>query len=239
MSPFLQRKTPDSTRSPQQWFRPASNQPVPYLAKSPHPNHALGFSSIKQLARSSRIPLTTTTRSTGTDPQPIHRLRGQSSLYGTLRDQCTPPESSKSLGNNPHHTYDDRHHSHNSSSDSVTPDQRGLTVESSSPMAPSPAGRNPFYELAATSPRQSKSMGQWQSTIARKPLSVKAKQSLAIIRGDSHQQQQQQEDEINHPSPQPTSGVHSKAKSSLVCTLPQIYSKAWDITLLYVHVMGC
>ena len=155
---------------------------MPYLAKSPHPNRALGFSSIKQLARSSRIPLTTT-RSTGTDPQPIHRLRRQSSLYGTLRDQCTPPESSKSLGNNPHHTYDDRHHSHNSSSDSVTPDQSGLTVGSSSPITPSLAGRNPFYELAATSPLQSKSMGQWQSTIARKPLSVKAKQSLAIIWG--------------------------------------------------------
>ena len=236
MSPFLQRKTPDSTRSPQQWFRPAPNQSVPYLAKSPHPNRALGFSSIKQLARSSRIP-PTNTRPTGTDPQPIHRLRSQSSLYGTLRDQCTPPESSKSLGNNPHHTYDDRHHSHNSSSDSVTPDQSDLTVGPSSPIAPSPAGRNPFYKLAATSSLQSKSMGQWQSTIARKPLSVKAKQSLAIIRGDSHQQRQ--EDEVNNPSPQPTSGVQPKAKSSLVCILPQIYSKAWDITLLYVHVVGC
>lgn len=56
MSPFMQRKTPDSTRSPQQWFRPASNQSVPHLTKSPHPNRALGFSSIKQLARSSHIP---------------------------------------------------------------------------------------------------------------------------------------------------------------------------------------
>ncbi|KAL2052251.1 hypothetical protein ABVK25_007410 [Lepraria finkii] len=53
-------------------------------------------------------------------------------------------------------------------------------------------------------------MGQWQSTIARKPLSGKAKQSLAIIPGDSCQQRQ--EDEVNNPSPQPTSGVLTPSK---------------------------
>lgn len=222
MSPFLQRKTPDSTRSPQQWFRPASNQSVPTLAKSQHPNRALGFSSIKQLARSSRIPIST--HAAGTESPPIHQLRSQSSLYGTLRDQCTPPGSSKSSRNNPTHTRNHGHHSHNSSNVSITPDQSGLTNASSDPTTPSPAARKPFYELDATSPPQLKGMGQWQSTVVRKPLSIKAKQSLATIRPDSRPQQQ--EDAIVKPSPLPTFGVNTHANASLVSTLPNSLDRA-------------
>ena len=233
MSPFLQRKQrsqqpspSDSTsrpRTPQQWLRPAFNQSLPNLTKSSHPHRRLGFSSIKQLARSSR--------QTPNQPQ-AQRLRSTSSLYGTLRDQCTPPEP------DPHTKSSETdelelHHSHNSSAESFTPDHTGLSVDSSNPTTPSPGKLRVFSQLNIAPPSIVKSMGQKASSLTRKPLSLKAKQSLATFRGEQDREPSSSKSELTPQAPSATKPVPEK--SSLKVQVPRRRSSLTAIHLDSSH----
>ena len=233
MSPFLQRKqrsrqptSPDSTsppRTPQQWLRPAFNQSLPNLTKSSHSHRRLGFSSIKQLARSSRP--------TPNQPHP-QRLRSTSSLYGTLRDQCTPPESE------PHTKFPETaelelHHSHNSSAESITPDHTGLSIDSSHPTTPSPGKPRAVSQLNIASPLQANNMGQKASSLTRKPLSLKAKQSLATFRGEQDREPSSSKPELTPQAPSATKPVPEK--SSLKVQVPRRRSSLTAIHLDSSH----
>ena len=233
MSPFLQRKqrsrqptSPDSTsppRTPQQWLRPAFDQSLPKLTKSSHPHHRLGFSSIKQLARSSRQ----------TPNQPhAQRLRSTSSLYGTLRDQCIPPEPE------PHTKFPETaelelRHSHNSSAESSTPDHTGLSIDSSHPTTPSPGKPRAFSQLNIASPSQANNMGQKASSLTRKPLSLKAKQSLATFRGEQDREPSSSKPEVSPQAPSAIKPVSEK--SSLKVQVPRRRSSLTAIHLDSSH----
>lgn len=233
MSPFLQRKqrsrqkpSPDATsppRTPQQWLRPAFNQSLPNLTKSSHPHRRLGFSSIKQLARSSRQ----------TPDQPhAQRLRSTSSLYGTLRDQCTPPESEPHI-KSPETAELELHHSHNSSAESITPDHTGLSIDSSHPTTPSPGKPRAFSQLNIASPSQASNMGQKASSLTRKPLSLKAKQSLATFRGEQDREPSSSKPEVTPQAPSATKPVPEK--SSLKVQVPRRRSSLTAIHLDSSH----
>ena len=233
MSPFLQRKqrsrqptSPDSTsppHTPQQWLRPALNQSLPDLARPSHPHRTLGFSSIKQLARSSR--------QTQNLPQ-AQRLRSSSSLYGTLRDQCTPP-APETYTKGPESTELELHHSHNSSADSFTPDYTGLSIDSSHPTTPSPGKPRAFSQLDVASPSQVNRMGQVASSVARKPLSLKAKQSLATFRGEKEREPSSPNPEVTHQVPSTTKPLPEK--SSLQVQVPRRRSSLTAIHLDSSH----
>ena len=225
MSPFLQRKQRSRSppHTPQQWLRPAFNQSLPNLAKSSHPHRTLGFSSIKQLARSSR--------QTPNQPQ-AQRLRSSSSLYGTLRDQCTPPAPQPHT-KGPESTELELHHSHNSSTESITPDHTGLSIDSSHPTTPSPGKPRAFSQLNIASPSQAKSMGQKASSLTRKPLSIKAKQSLATFRGEKEREPSSPKPEVTPQCPSATKPLPEK--SSLKVQVPRRRSSLTAIHLDSSH----
>ena len=233
MSPFLQRKqrsqqptSPDSTsrsRTPQQWLRPAFNQSLPNLTRSSHSHRRFGFSSIKQLARSSR--------QTPNHPQ-AQRLRSTSSLYGTLRDQCTPPEPEPHT-KIPETAELDLHHSHNSSAESITPEHTGLSLDSSHPTTPSPGKPRAFSQLNIASPTLVRSMGQKASLLTRKPLSLKAKQSLATFRGEQDREPSSSKPEVTPQAPSATKPVPEK--SSLKVQVPRRRSSLTAIHLDSSH----
>ena len=239
MSPFLQRKhrsgqptsptsptSPDSTsppHTPQQWLRPAFNQSLPNLARSSHPHRTLGFSSIKQLARSSRKTQNQTQ---------AQRLRSSSSLYGTLRDQCTPPAPETQI-KGPESTQLELHHSHNSSAESITRDYTGLSIDSSHPTTPSPGKPRAFCQLNIASPSQAKSMGQIASSLTRKPLSIKAKQSLATFRGEKEREPSSPNPEVTPQGPSATK--QQPEKSSLQVQVPRRRSSLTAIHLDSSH----
>ena len=233
MSPFLQRKqrsrqptSSDSTsppRTPQQWLRPAFNQSLPNLTRPSHPHRRLGFSSIKQLARSSR--------QTPNQPQ-AQRLRSTSSLYGTLRDQCTPPEP-ETHTKSPETAELEIHHSRNSSAESITPDHTGLSIDSSHPTTPSPGKPRAFSQLNVASPSQANNMGQKVSSLTRKPLSLKAKQSLATFRGEQEREPSSSKPEVTPQAPSATKPVPEK--SSLKVQVPRRRSSLTAIHLDSSH----
>ena len=233
MSPFLQRRkrsrqptSPDSTsppHTPQQWLRPAFNQSLPNLARSSHPHRTLGFSSIKQLARSSRQK----------PNQPkAQRLRSSSSLYGTLRDQCTPPET-ETHTKAPESSEIELHHSHNSSAESITPDHTGLSIDSSHPTTPSPGKHRAFCQLDIASPSHARTMGQKASSLTRKPLSIKAKQSLATFRGEREREPPSPKPEVTPQGPSATKPLPEK--SSLKVQVPRRRSSLTAIHLDSSH----
>ena len=234
MSSFLQRKqksrqptTPEPTsptHTPQQWLSPAFNQSVPNFAKLPHPHRSLGFSSIRQLARSSRQ---------GPSRPEGHRLRSSSSLYGTLRDQCTPPILESIAKASPNSSELELHIRHDSSADSFTPDQSGVSAGSSDLTTPSPGKSHALLQLNTSSPPQPDDMGQKTSTLTRKPLSLKAKQSLATVRGDQERERSSPEPDL---SPQPPSATKPPpAKSSLKVQVPRRRSSLTAIHLDSSH----
>jgi len=171
--------TNSSVRSPHPGFRASANK-SPNFARSQRPNRAFGISSIRDLARSSRQALSTKTANI-TQPLPIHRLRSSSSLYGTLRDQCTPPapDAKPSAPAVP-----GRYPSQSSSTNSFTPDQSGVSNDSSHPTTPSPAKHRAFDQLETSPLAQLRSMGQ-NPSVLKKAVSLEGKQSLATIKGET------------------------------------------------------
>ena len=182
--PSVQDHANSATHTPQQWLRQSSNRSVPNLARQQHHHHrALGFSSIRDLARSSRRPLAL--QSTNATQPPDHTLRASNSLYGTLRDQCSPPPSPALDLSAPSAVVLRR--SHSSSANSLTLDQSGLSVDSSHPTTPSPAKHLTFYELESSDILPSKDMGNKASTIVKKPLSIAGKRSGVNLNEEQEQ----------------------------------------------------
>ena len=182
MSPLLQKRRPSqspdlptssnqrtSNQSPQSWFRPANNRSLSNLARTQHPHRALGFSSIRELARSSSrqtlrtLPATThqLPYSHGCSPPKDGRLRQQ------LLTQDTPRVPSDLH----------LHESRGSSVDSLPADKSGISNDSTYATTPSPARPRAFQLLESNSPVQRTSMGNKASTVLRKPIPLEGKQT--------------------------------------------------------------
>lgn len=201
MSPLLQKRRPPQTpdpptssdqltpnRSPQSWFRPANNRSLSNLARTQHPHRVLGFSSIRELARSSSRQ-TLRTLPTTTYQQPYS--------HG-----CSPPKDGELRHPNAAKTPEsslpsdfDLQQSRGSSVESLPIDQSGLSNDSTYATTPSPAKHRAFQLLETSSPMQRKSMGNKASTVIRSPIPLDGKPSSATITADpgndlgpSHQQ---------------------------------------------------
>ena len=175
-----------ATHTHQQWLHWSVNQSVPELVKRQHSNRSLGFSSIRDLARTSRRPLATLP--TNSSQSPDHTLKPSTSLYGTLRDQCTPPPppspSPLPVTELPGVSQPVLRRSHSFGAESLTPDQGGISTNSNHRTAPSPARHPAFSELPSSNAGKTGSMGNKASAIVRKPLTIKAKRSLARFDDD-------------------------------------------------------
>ncbi|KAL6715599.1 hypothetical protein ACLMJK_006560 [Lecanora helva] len=181
-----------ATHTPQQWFRPSLTRSVPNLARSHQQNKSHGFSSIKDFARTSRRPLAALP--TNISQPPNHTVRASNSLYGTLRDQCSPPPPT--APELPFSSAIVLRRSQSSSADSVTPDQSGISTESSHPTTPSPAKHSAFVELSSGADVPSCTMGNKQSSLAKKSRSIKEKPNATGLDG-------QQEDSSEAPTKEP------------------------------------
>ena len=201
MSPLLQKPRPPQSpdlsnssnqptpsRSPQSWFRPANNRSLSSLTKSQHPHRALGFSSIRGLARSSSrqtlrtLPTTTYPKpySHGCSPPKDGGLRNPNAAKDL--ESSLPPDSGLQQ-------------SRNSSLESLPIDKSGISSDSTYATTPSPAKPRAFQLLESSSPLQRKSMGNKASTVRRKSIPPEGKQSSAAATtdpknptGPSHQQ---------------------------------------------------
>jgi len=161
--------------APQQWLqRQSFSRSTPNLITQ-RSNRSFGISSIRDLARNSRRPLATL--STDISQAPTHTLRPSNSLYGTLRDQCTPPPPPVQELAAPSGPVSVR--STGSSVNSLTPDQSGISNISSHPTTVSPAKHRTVLEDSPSFLLES--MGNKASIIARKPLSIRAKKSQRTL----------------------------------------------------------
>ena len=186
MSPLLQKRRPPQlpdpptssgqrtrNRSPQSWFRPANNRSLSNLARTQHPHRALGFSSIRELARSSSRQ-TLRTLPTYTYQQPYS--------YG-----CSPPKNQESrqqpVAQDTSYVPPDLefHESRDSSIESLPIDKSGISNDSTYATTPSPAKHRVFQLLESSSPVQRSSMGNKASTVVRKPFPHHGKQNSASI----------------------------------------------------------
>lgn len=162
------------------------NKSVPNLAKPQHSKRMLGFSSIKELARASRRPLTPLPVNVAQTPN--HTLKSSNSLYGTLRDQCTPP--APIIAAPPQPVESDLHHQQSSSIESFTPDDSGFSNDSSHPTTLS-IGNHPASDpLKSSSSSRALSMGNQSSSIIKNPLSIKKRFSRAKLHDEEEQKGQ-------------------------------------------------
>lgn len=234
MSPLLQKRRPSQSpdpptssnqrtpnRSPQSWFRPANNRSLSNLARTQHPHRALGFSSIRELARSSSrqtlrtLPATTHQQpySHGCSPPKDGRLRQQLVAQDTSR---VPPDL-------------DLHESRGSSVDSLPIDKSGISNDSTYATTPSPARHRAFQLLESNSPVERNSMGNKASTVLRKPVPVEGKQSPASSTTDP--------EKALGPSPQQISTGSQLSKtfsargSSIIVNVPRRRS---SLTVLHL-----
>ena len=191
MSPLLQKRRPPPTpdtptssdqptpnRSPQSWFRPANNPSLSNLARTQHPHRTLGFSSIRELARSSSRQ-TLRTLPTIENQQPY--------LHG-----CSPPKDEKprhlKAANDPESSLpsdSDLQQSRDSSVESLPIDHSGFSNDSTYATTPSPAKHRAFQLLETSSPVQLKSMGNKASTVLRSSIPLDGKPSSETITTDS------------------------------------------------------
>lgn len=192
MSPLLQKRRPPQppdpptssdqripNRSPQSWFRPANNpsRSPSNLARTQHPHRALGFSSIRELARSSSRQ-TLHTLPTATYQQPYSHgcsppKDGEVRHPIAAKDPGFPLPSGSGLQD-----------SRGSSVESLPIDKSGISNDSTYATTPSPAKHPAFRLLESGSPVQRKSMGNKASTVLRKPIPPEGKQSSATITTD-------------------------------------------------------
>lgn len=201
MSPLLQKRRPPQppdaptssdqrtlNRSPQSWFRPANNRSLSNLARTQHPHRVLGFSSIRELARSSSRQ-TLRTLPTITHQQPYSHACSPPK-DGGLRHPNAAKDSASSLP-----TDSGLQRSRASSVESLSIDKSGISNDSTYATTPSPAKHRAFQLLESSSPVQPKSMGNKASTVLGKRIPLEGKQSSAVITtdpqkspGPSHQQ---------------------------------------------------
>lgn len=227
-----------SIRTPGQWFRTSANQSVPNLVSSQHPNRVRGLVSIRNLARSIHREPSPDDQFNVQHPPPSRTLRSTSSLYGTLRDQCTPPELIDSTPAVP-----GRFPSQSSSDDSYTPDQSGVSNDSSHPTTPSPAKHRAFDQLETSSYAPLRIMGNKGSSILRKPLSLKGKHSRNTIKGETKDDRKEDEDRAAQSSgspeaPQTIPTIHSgpKQKAAKAATVtPNVPRRRSSLTTIHLN----
>lgn len=211
--------------TPQQWFRQSFNTSLPNIVKAQRSSRSLGIWSIRDLARTSRSPLATLP--TNTPQPPTHTLRASHSLYGTLRDQCTPPPPAVAKLPAPSGTVLRR--SGSSSADSFTPDQSGFSNISSHPTTPSPANHRAFHENSP--PRLLSGMGNKASSIARKPLSIRTRKSLPKFENPWEKEKSSESSQNQPLESKPSSATYSPRSSSAQVKVPRRRS---SLTVLHL-----
>lgn len=235
MSPLLQKprppqspepstssNQPTSSRSPQSWFRPANNPSLSSLTKSQHPHRALGFSSIKGLARSSSrqtlrtLPTTTYQKpySHGCSP-PKH---------GSLKNPNAAKDPESSLPSE-----SGLQQSRNSSLESLPIDKSGISSDSTYATTPSPAKHRAFQLLESSSPVQRKSMGNKASTLRRKSVPPEGKQSSAAFDVDLEKATGPSNQQTSTGSQKPA--TFSAHRSSIIVNVPRRRS---SLTVLHL-----
>lgn len=201
MSPLLQKRRPPQSpdppissdqrpqnRSPQSWFRSANSPSLSSLARTQHPHRTFGFSSVRELARSSsRQTLRTLPTTTFHHPY-SHGCSPPKD--GGLRHTNAAEDSESQLPSNP-----GLQQSRDSSVESFTVDKSGTSNDSTYATTPSPVKHRAFQLLDSKAPVRRKSMGNKVSTVLRKPIPLEGKQNSATISSDpanppgpSHQQ---------------------------------------------------
>lgn len=189
MSPLLQKRRPPQSPdtptssdqrthnlSPRTWFRSANTRSLSSLASHQLPHRSLGFSAIRELARSSSRQ-TLSTHSATTERQPYS--------HG-----CSPPKNGelrqKTVAQGTPDVPSDLefHQSRGSSVESLPIDKSGISTDSTYATTPSPAKHRAFQLLESSSPVQRKSMGNKASTVLKKPIPSERKQSSAPITMD-------------------------------------------------------
>ena len=228
MSPLLQKpdlstssgqRTPN--RSPQSWFRPANNRSLSNLANTQHPHRALGFASIRELARaSSRQTLRTLPATTYKQPY-SHGCSPPKN--GELRQPPVPRDTSyvpSDLG---------LHESRGSSVESFPIDKSGISNDSTFATTPSPAKHRAFQLLKSSSPVQRKSMGNKASRVLKKPSPFEGKQSSAPTTTDPENPLGPSHQQLSTGAQQPA--TFSAQGSSLIVNVPRRRS---SLTVLHL-----
>ena len=180
MSPLLQKRRPTHS--------PLNHQSVSSPAKTQHPHRAFGFTSIRELGKSSSRQ-TLRTLSPNVQQQPYsHGCSPPKD--GVLK----PPKAIKDPGS-PLASESGRQQSRDSSIESLPVDKSGISNDSTYATTPSPAKHRAFQLLEPSPPVQRKSMGNKGSTVLKKPIPFdRKKRSAAVTRdtdesiGHSHQQ---------------------------------------------------
>ena len=190
MSPLLQKRRPPQSpdpsisldqrtrnKSPQSWFRPANNLSPSSLAKTQYPHRAFGFSSVRDLARSSSRQ-TLRTLPTNTLHHPYSHGCSPPK-HGALRRANAAKDSESQLPSDP-----GLQQSRSSSVESFPVDKSGVSNNSTHATTPSPVKHRAFQLLEPKSPERPKSMGNKVSTVLRKPVPLEGKQTSATISTD-------------------------------------------------------
>ena len=165
--------TSSTTRTFHQRFQRPRDRSSTHSPQIHNAKRLLRFSSLRDLSRASRKPLAEITANT-----PGHSLRPSNSLYGTLRDQCTPPPPSAIDLRAP--LKPDPRRSKDSSIESSAHDLSGVSKDSSYPTTPS-TGKHPRHEQLKESPPRPQSMATRPSAIAKKHLSIRKRFSLVRL----------------------------------------------------------
>ena len=234
MSPLLQKRRPSQSpdpptssdqrtrnQSPQSWFRPANNRSLSNLTKPQHHHRALGFSSIRELARSS-------------SRQTLRTLPTTSYLQ-PYSHGCSPPKDGEFrrrtvAQDTPDVPSDlDVHESRGSSVESLPIDRSGISTDSTYATTPSPAKHRVFQLLKSSSPVLRKSMGNKASTVLRKPIPNEGNQSSAPITTDPEKSPRLSDQQMSTGAQQPA--TISARGSSLVLNVPRRRS---SLTVLHL-----
>ena len=190
MSPLLQKPRPQQSpdppisskkrtrdKSPQSWFRPANNPSPSSLARTQHPHRAFGFSSVRELARSSS--------------RQTLRTLPTNTLHHPYSHGCSPPKDGRLRHTNAAEDSESQlpsdpglQQSRDSSVESSPIDKSGVSNDSTYATTPSPVKHRAFQLLEQKSPVRPKSMGNKISTVLRKPVPLERKQNSATISTD-------------------------------------------------------
>ena len=190
MSPLLQKRRPPQSpdpptssdqriqnRSPQSWFRSANSPSFPSTARTQHPHRAFGFSSVRELARSSSRQ-TLRTLPTNTLHHPYsHGCSPPKD--GALRRTNAAEDSESQLPSDP-----GLQQSRDSSVESFPVDKSGVSNDSTYATTPSPVKHRAFQSLESKSPVRRKSMGNKVSTVLRKAVPLEGKQNSTTTSTD-------------------------------------------------------
>lgn len=224
MSSLLQKRRPPQSpdpptssaqrtrnQSPQSWFRPANTRSLSSLTRPQYLHRSIAFSSIRELTKSS------SRQTLRTLPASTHQL--------PYSHGCSPPKDGQLrqrtvAQDSPDVPTDlELHQSCGSSVESLPIDKSGISTDSTYATTPSPAKHRAFELLESSSPVQRMSMGFKGSTVLRKPIPFKGKQSSAHIITGSEKSMKLSDQQVS-TGPQQTATVSPRG-SSLKFNVPR------------------